>query len=81
MSLEKGSPDISLNYFNPPNTDTPLIQALSMAPSMSVLTGFNCKFLTGRLSIRIQSDCLMRGSTGEKKSFFQSYTLPFVPCE
>ena len=28
--------------FRPVNTDTPLIRTLSMAPSVSVLTGFDC---------------------------------------
>ena len=49
-----------------------------MAPSMSVLTGFNCNFytqgcstmqtfFTGRLTIRVQSGSLMTSSTEDRK--------------
>ena len=41
MSLGKDSPYI-FTKFNPLNTDTPLVRTFSMAPSESVLTGFEC---------------------------------------
>ena len=49
LSLGKESPYI-FSKFNPLNTDTPLIRALSTDPSMSVLTGFDC------ISFSIQSN-------------------------
>ena len=41
LSLGKQSPYI-LSKFNPLDTDTPLIRTLSMVPSVSVLTEFDC---------------------------------------
>ena len=32
--------------FNPLNTEPPLIRTLSMAPSVSILTGFDCNYLS-----------------------------------
>ena len=46
LSLWKESPYI-FSKFNPLNTDTPLIPTLSMTPSVSVLTEFDC--VTGLL--------------------------------
>ena len=44
LSLEKESPYI-FSKFNPLNADTLLIWTLSMAPSVSVLTGFDYTYL------------------------------------
>ena len=41
LSLGKESPNI-FSQFNLLNTDTSLIGTLSMAPSVSILTGFDC---------------------------------------
>ena len=41
LSMGEENPYIFTN-FNPLNTDTPLIRTLSMAPSVTVLTGFDC---------------------------------------
>ena len=41
--MERESPYIS-SKFNPLNTDTPLKRTLSMAPSVSILTGFDRKY-------------------------------------
>ena len=43
LSLRKESPH-SFSKFNPLNTDTPSIRTLSMASSVSVLTGFDCTY-------------------------------------
>ena len=48
VSLGKGSPYI-FSKFNPLNTDNPLIRALSMTPSVSVLTEFDCIYKTEKL--------------------------------
>ena len=47
-SLGKESPYIS-SKFNLLNTDTPLIRILSMAPSVSVLTEFDCTWKGNKL--------------------------------
>ena len=44
LSLGKESPYF-FSKFNPVNTDTLLIRTLSMAPSVSVLTGIYCTHL------------------------------------
>ena len=44
LSLVKEGPYI-FSKFNPLNTDTPLIRTFSMAPSVSVLTGFDCNMI------------------------------------
>ena len=41
LSLRKESPYM-FSKFNPLNTDTPFIRTLSMVPSVSVLTEFDC---------------------------------------
>ena len=43
LSLGEESPYI-FSELNPFNTDTPLIGTLSMPPSVSLLTGFDCIF-------------------------------------
>ena len=51
LSLGKESPYI-FSKFNPINTDTPLIQTLSMAPPVSILTGFDCTLIIVCLTLR-----------------------------
>ena len=45
LPLGKESPYIFCK-FNPLYTDTPLILTLSMAPSVSVVTGFDCSLIS-----------------------------------
>ena len=48
LSLGKESPYMS-SKLNPLNTDTPLIQTLSMAPSASMLVGFDCSTVVTKM--------------------------------
>ena len=62
-------------YGHPLNTDTPLIQTLSMVPPVSVLTGFDCTvLLKSRLQISI------RWYSGQKLQHEPNYDLVILKC-
>ena len=71
MSLGRESPYI-ISKFNLLNTDIPLIQTLSMVPSVAVLTGLDCNHNKGCFSFAelTAKSCIKR--TGFPLKFFLS---------